>query len=287
MQGLHDRLTHTIVVADATSERFSSDEVRVRVRRRLQGAEVPARRQGREPRRDDEPRPPRTAGLHDQHRRVQRLHEARSIGCPKDSWTKSRRRARRSSRRWRKRLGDADDPLLVSVRSGAPFSMPGMMDTVLNLGLNDDSVKGLARADAERALRVRLVPPVRADVRQDRARRSRRSVRGGAARPRRAEGPERRHRAVGRGSRRARRDVQGDRAPREGRRVPDRPAGAVALRDRSGVQVVERQARAGLPPVGGHPRRPRHRGQRADDGVRQQGRRLGHRRRVHAQPVDR
>src|SRR4051812_28336105 len=44
-----------------------------------------------------------------------------------------------------KQLGDADDPLLVSVRSGAPFSMPGMMDTVLNLGLNDGSVKGIAK----------------------------------------------------------------------------------------------------------------------------------------------
>src|SRR5205085_7559114 len=43
-----------------------------------------------------------------------------------------------------RRLGDAADPLLVSVRSGAKFSMPGMMDTVLNLGLNDQSVKGLA-----------------------------------------------------------------------------------------------------------------------------------------------
>jgi len=43
-----------------------------------------------------------------------------------------------------KRLGDADDPLLVSVRSGARESMPGMMDTVLNLGLNDDSTAGLA-----------------------------------------------------------------------------------------------------------------------------------------------
>lgn len=41
-------------------------------------------------------------------------------------------------------LGDAANPLLVSVRSGAKFSMPGMMDTVLNLGLNDQSVKGLA-----------------------------------------------------------------------------------------------------------------------------------------------
>ena len=43
-----------------------------------------------------------------------------------------------------KRLGDAENPLLVSVRSGAKFSMPGMMDTVLNLGLNDRSVEGLA-----------------------------------------------------------------------------------------------------------------------------------------------
>ncbi|WP_332643071.1 pyruvate, phosphate dikinase [Aeromicrobium sp.] len=44
-----------------------------------------------------------------------------------------------------KTLGDPDDPLLVSVRSGAKFSMPGMMETVLNVGLNDESVKGLAK----------------------------------------------------------------------------------------------------------------------------------------------
>src|ERR1700733_3893431 len=43
-----------------------------------------------------------------------------------------------------KRLGDGADPLLVSVRSGARESMPGMLDTVLNLGLNDESVGGLA-----------------------------------------------------------------------------------------------------------------------------------------------
>src|SRR6202041_1859830 len=42
-------------------------------------------------------------------------------------------------------LGDADAPLLVSVRSGAKFSMPGMMDTVLNIGLSDESVQGLAK----------------------------------------------------------------------------------------------------------------------------------------------
>ena len=50
-----------------------------------------------------------------------------------------------------RRLGDPVDPLLVSVRSGAKFSMPGMMDTVLNLGLNDESVEGLAKqTDDER-----------------------------------------------------------------------------------------------------------------------------------------
>ncbi|MEO7288029.1 MAG: pyruvate, phosphate dikinase, partial [Jatrophihabitantaceae bacterium] len=43
-----------------------------------------------------------------------------------------------------KKLGQTDDPLLVSVRSGAKFSMPGMMETVLNVGLNDQSVRGLA-----------------------------------------------------------------------------------------------------------------------------------------------
>ena len=44
-----------------------------------------------------------------------------------------------------KKIGDPNDPLLVSVRSGAPMSMPGMMDTVLNLGLNDESIKGLIK----------------------------------------------------------------------------------------------------------------------------------------------
>ncbi len=45
-----------------------------------------------------------------------------------------------------KRFGDSQDPLLVSVRSGAAISMPGMMDTILNLGLNDEAVEGLAQS---------------------------------------------------------------------------------------------------------------------------------------------
>src|SRR5436309_10503102 len=44
-----------------------------------------------------------------------------------------------------KKLGDPADPLLLSVRSGAKFSMPGMMNTILNLGLNDETTEGLAK----------------------------------------------------------------------------------------------------------------------------------------------
>ena len=74
-------------------------------------------------------------------------------------------------------LGSTENPLLVSVRSGAKFSMPGMMDTILNLGLNDDAVEGLKRADQQRPLRVRQLPPLHPDVRQRRARDSEGRVR--------------------------------------------------------------------------------------------------------------
>jgi len=51
-----------------------------------------------------------------------------------------------------KRLGDPSDPLLVSVRSGARVSMPGMLDTILNLGLNDRSAEGLAERTGNQRL---------------------------------------------------------------------------------------------------------------------------------------
>ncbi len=56
---------------------------------------------------------------------------------------------RRLEKAMGRELGDPADPLLVSVRSGAKFSMPGMMDTVLNLGLNDESVEGLAKQTSD------------------------------------------------------------------------------------------------------------------------------------------
>ncbi|HKA98666.1 MAG TPA: PEP/pyruvate-binding domain-containing protein, partial [Streptosporangiaceae bacterium] len=52
---------------------------------------------------------------------------------------------RQLERKMGRHLGDPADPLLVSVRSGAKFSMPGMMETVLNIGLSDESVHGLAK----------------------------------------------------------------------------------------------------------------------------------------------
>src|SRR5438132_2793306 len=57
---------------------------------------------------------------------------------------------RRLEEKTGKRFGDAGDPLLVSVRSGAAVSMPGMMDTILNLGLNEAAVEGLAARTGNR-----------------------------------------------------------------------------------------------------------------------------------------
>lgn len=64
---------------------------------------------------------------------------------PAGLWEEVQQALREVEERMGRRFGDPDQPLLVSVRSGAAFSMPGMMDTVLNLGLNDQTVEGLAR----------------------------------------------------------------------------------------------------------------------------------------------
>jgi len=72
-------------------------------------------------------------------------------GWPEGLSGEVKRARARLEKKMGKHLGDPVDPLLVSVRSGAKFSMPGMMDTVLNLGLNDQSVQGLAKqTDDER-----------------------------------------------------------------------------------------------------------------------------------------
>src|SRR5215212_4244757 len=64
---------------------------------------------------------------------------------PDDMWEQTLKALKQVEKATGKKFGDATNPLLVSVRSGAKFSMPGMMDTVLNLGLNEDTLKGLAK----------------------------------------------------------------------------------------------------------------------------------------------
>src|SRR5665647_1663599 len=63
---------------------------------------------------------------------------------PAGMWDQALAALRNVEEKTGKKFGDSKNPLLVSVRSGAKFSMPGMMDTVLNLGLNDDTVETLA-----------------------------------------------------------------------------------------------------------------------------------------------
>ena len=71
---------------------------------------------------------------------------------PDDLWNQQLAAVRELEERTGKRFGDAGNPLLVSCRSGARFSMPGMMDTILNLGLNDE----IAAQLAERTSRPRF-----------------------------------------------------------------------------------------------------------------------------------
>ena len=76
----------------------------------------------------------------------------------------------RDPSRWRarfgKKFGDPADPLLVSVRSGAALSMPGMMNTILNLGLNDAVGRGPGQEDRQPAVRLRRLPPPDQHVRR-------------------------------------------------------------------------------------------------------------------------
>jgi pyruvate,orthophosphate dikinase len=78
-----------------------------------------------------------------------------------------------------KRFGDDDNPLLVSCRSGAKFSMPGMMDTVLNIGLNRQTVAAMIRLTDDPRFVYDAYRRIDPDVRQRRHGNRRRTVRGG------------------------------------------------------------------------------------------------------------
>ena len=113
-----------------------------------------------------------------------------------------------------KKLGDAADPLLVSVRSGAKFSMPGMMDTILNLGLNDRSVEGLKAKTGNGRFAKDSLPALHPDVRQRGARHRQGALRPRARRGEGAEEGEGRPRPDGERLRRGDPALQGRRARR-------------------------------------------------------------------------
>ena len=147
--------------------------------------------------------------------------------------------------------------------------------------------RGPGGARGQPPLRLRLVPAADPDVRRHGRRRRRPPLRVGAllaeARARGRAG----RRADRRRPRRARRALQGDLRGLDRPAVPAGRARAARTRGRGRVQVVGHAARPGVPPRARDPGRPRHGRERRPDGVRQQGRDLGDRRRVHARPVHR
>ena len=184
-------------------------------------------------------------------------------------------------------LGSEKKPLLVSVRSGAKFSMPGMMDTILNLGLNDKTVEGLKAwtgngrfaFDSYRRF-IQMFGSVVLEIPKAAFEHEFEAIKHASER-------EARHRSGrSRASRRGR-------ALQEGRQGPDEeglPAGSdgsAARRAQRRVPLVEQRAREGISPHLRHSGFDRHGRQRADDGVRQHRRSVGHRRRLYAQSRDR
>ena len=174
-----------------------------------------------------------------------------------------------------KGFGDAANPLLVSVRSGAKFSMPGMMDTVLNLGLNEETLHGLIALtgnerfgwDAYRRF-IQMFGRIVMDVEGERFDHA---LDAAKDRPRRGAGHRsRRGGAPGRSSATFQAIVRED----TGREFPTDPLRPARPRDQGRLRQLVRQARPRLPRQPEDRPRPRHRGQRRDDGLRQHGRRL-------------
>ncbi len=205
-----------------TSARIEDHALRLLLRRR-QGRRQPddeghTRRQGLRPRRDDQRRPAGAAGftISTQACNLYYSNGGKLTPAIEAEIVAHVKKLEKSAKA---QLGSKTNPLLVSVRSGAKFSMPGMMDTILNLGLNDQAVEGLKARTGERPLRLRQLPPVHPDVRLggpgDPQGHVRARVRGGQGRRRR----QGRHRP--RRSRRCARSSSASRAwsrPRRGSR---------------------------------------------------------------------
>src|ERR1019366_3239567 len=168
-----------------------------------------------------------------------------------------------------RRLGDPADPLLVSVRSGAKFSMPGMMETVLNIGLSDESVQGLAKQSGSerfawdsyrRLIQMfgKTVLGIEGEAFEhtiDEAKKAK-----GTSNDLDLDASDL-HGIV--------ESFKGIVRERGGPRLPAGPTGADGPRGARRVQLVERGPRDPVPAPGADSHRPRHRGQHRGPGVRQ------------------
>ena len=185
-----------------------------------------------------------------------------------------------------KRFGDPASPLLVSVRSGAAVSMPGMMDTILNLGLNDVAAEGLAAStgDARFALDsyrrlIQMYGEVVDGVDGHRFEQALSDLKA-------ARGVDQDVDLSADDLRELVETFKGIYEESTGQPFPQDAVGAAAAGVPRGLRLVELAARAGLPAHVRHPGRPRHRRERRPDGLRQPRRDLRNRRLLHARPGD-
>ena len=183
-----------------------------------------------------------------------------------------------------RRLGDAADPLLVSVRSGAAVSMPGMMETVLNVGMNDESVQGLATKsgnprfawDSYRRL-LQMFGSTVLGIDADRFADALDELKDkrGVANDVDLDADDLEALVA---------HVQGHRPRRDRARLPAGAARAAGPRHPSRLRLLEHRAGQDLPPPGADRRRQRHRRQRLLDGVRQPRAGQRHGRLLHPRP---
>ena len=181
-----------------------------------------------------------------------------------------------------KRFGSNDDPLLVSVRSGAAVSMPGMMDTILNLGLNDEAAEGLAARtsnprfafDSYRRL-IQMYGEVVDGIDGHRFETALTELKAARGVQQDTDLSADDLRALVETFKRIYADETGG-------GFPDGREGAAAQGGAGGVSQLGEPAGAGLPARARDPGGDRHRGERRADGVREQGRPLGDGCGVHA-----
>jgi pyruvate,orthophosphate dikinase len=170
-----------------------------------------------------------------------------------------------------RRLGDSVDPLLVSVRSGAKYSMPGMMETVLNVGLNDHSVAGLVEESGDERFAWdsyrRLIQMFGKTVLGVDGEAFASALDAAKA----AKGVQDDVGLDAADLQRAGRAVQAARAGAHRPAVPAGPPRAAGPGDGGGVHLVEHRPRAALPTARAHPARPGDGGERLHDGLRQPG----------------